>query len=215
MALQSWSSASFFKVLVEKGQSRAQSCWFCSPGSKQKANTNQKEARELGRTAVTGKGKNLCPGTILRRTFAWIWRSKPGSNFPGRLSDRLFQDTSSQRGKGRTINIMIYSVMALEGWPLYYYYFFKIPPCGFTHQARRPVFRQPLWERPCLWSPSLNSCSQAQLGRSKDTCLHLLAGARCTAREGSQASWGLWLPAAPGEEPLWLNADWEARLGGW
>ena len=48
----------------------------------------------------------------------------------------------TNRGKGHTTHIMIYSDVSLEGWPLYN--FLKIPPCGFPHQAQGSAFRQPI-----------------------------------------------------------------------
>lgn len=49
---------------------------------------------------------------------------------------------STNRGRGHTVHIMIYSDTSLEGSPLYN--FLKIPPCGFPHQAQGSVFRPPI-----------------------------------------------------------------------
>lgn len=119
---------------------------------------------------------------------------------PRKLSSHLFPDTYEQRGKGHKINIMIYSVMTLEWWPLYYFY----------PKLRDLLFASLLSLQPCLRSPSPLPVSKSSLhgaGHRPNLVIGWLSGALSSqahfAQEGSQASLGPWpvhgLAAAPGE----------------
>lgn len=115
--------------------------------------------------------------------------------------------------------------MTLEEWLLYY--FFKIPPCGFTHQTGRFVFCQPIVRMALSQVPEPRCLLTRAASMEHNIYPNMAIGlavpagscacAVLQAQKRSQAAPGLPGPrvisSSRVSEPLWLSGDWETRLG--
>lgn len=126
-------------ALLERGQSRTQS--LLSSGT---APTKPQPERRPGSQELNANSSWKRPKG--RRKFCWENLLGSGSLNLDLISAEgeadIYFGVSTNRGKGHTVHIMIYSDTSLEGRPLYN--FLKIPPCGFPHQAQGSAFRQPI-----------------------------------------------------------------------